>query len=112
MTADEMAFAGAVYGARESSTAWFYYNSANLPSTTNGICWSMSPYYYWMSDGGRGEMFVSTSVDGSGFTYHFLGSSYLGIVRPVISLKSCVKYSSGDGTSENPYTILETESGC
>ena len=112
MTADEMAFAGAVYGARESSTAWFYYNSANLPSTTNGICWSMSPYYYWMSDGGRGEMFVSTSVDGNGFTYYFLGSSYLGIVRPVISLKSCVKYSSGDGTAENPYTILETESGC
>ena len=112
MTADEMAFAGAVYGASESSTAWFYYNSANLPSTTNGICWSMSPYYYWMSDGGRGEMFVSTSDDGNGLSYYFLGSTYLGIVRPVVSLKSCVKYASGDGTPENPYTIEETETGC
>ena len=112
MTADEMAFAGTVYGAGESSTAWFYYNSANLPSTINGIWWSMSPYYYWMSDGGMGEMFASTSDDGNDFTYYFLGSSYRGNVRPVISLKSCVKYSSGDGTAENPYTILETESGC
>ena len=112
MTADEMAFAGAVYGARESSTAWFYYNSANLPSTINGIWWSMSPYTYWMSDVEMGVMFASHSIDGNGFTCNFLGSSYLGIVRPVISLKSCVKYSSGDGTAENPYTILETESGC
>ena len=29
-------------------------------------------------------------------------------IRPVISLKSCVKYSSGDGSSGSPYTILET----
>ena len=33
-------------------------------------------------------------------------------VRPVTSLKSCVKWSSGDGTAANPYTIVETESGC
>ena len=26
-------------------------------------------------------------------------------VRPVISLKSCVKHSSGDGTSSNPYEV-------
>ena len=30
----------------------------------------------------------------------------------VISLKSCVKYSSGDGSSSNPYEIKETSSGC
>ena len=26
-------------------------------------------------------------------------------VRPVLSLKSCVKYSNGDGTPTNPYTV-------
>ena len=33
-------------------------------------------------------------------------------VRPVVSLKSCVKYASGDGSASNPYTIEETASGC
>ena len=33
-------------------------------------------------------------------------------ITPVISLKSCVKYSSGDGTATNPYIIEETGSGC
>ena len=34
-------------------------------------------------------------------------------VRPVISLKSCVKYSSGDGSSGSPYTIfLDSDISC
>ena len=33
-------------------------------------------------------------------------------VRPTISLKSCVKYASGDGSASDPYTIKETETGC
>jgi len=33
-------------------------------------------------------------------------------VRPALSLKSCVKYSSGDGSANEPYTIKETETGC
>ncbi len=33
-------------------------------------------------------------------------------VRPVVSLKSCVKTSGGDGSASNPYTIEETTSGC
>ena len=33
-------------------------------------------------------------------------------VRPAISLKSCIKYSTGDGSASAPYTIEETTSGC
>ena len=33
-------------------------------------------------------------------------------VRPAISLKSCIKYSTGDGSASDPYTIEETETGC
>jgi len=33
-------------------------------------------------------------------------------VRPAISLKSCIKYSTGDGSASAPYTIEETTSEC
>ena len=29
----------------------------------------------------------------------------INVLRPVISLKACVKYSSGDGSSTNPYQV-------
>lgn len=53
-------------------------------------------------------------VYGSGIPgyLHFAKVDNFKSVRPVISLKSCVKYSSGDGSSSNPYEIKETSSGC
>lgn len=66
----------------------------------------MSPFYY-----PDDEMPTMCYVDGNG-TLGSVKTSLTSKVRPVISLKSCVKYSSGDGSSGSPYTILETESGC
>lgn len=34
------------------------------------------------------------------------------LVRPVLSINSCVKWASKDGSPEKPYIILETENGC
>ena len=45
-------------------------------------------------------------------SYEIVDEADVQVARPVISLKSCVKYSSGDGSANNPYTILETTSGC
>ena len=105
MTADEIAFAGGVaFKTMNTPYAWFMSNSAGSKVSYNW--WSLSPVewdgynryvWYWDSDAAYlNESYVSTTRS----------------VRPVISLKSCTLYSTGDGSATNPYTILETESGC
>ena len=105
MTADEVVFAGGVYGT--NAPTWYYTNSSLESSTGSTVWWLLSPN------------------DGSAFSCGFsvYGSSYPGLlneatigsthgVRPAISLKSCVKTSGGDGSANAPYTIKETTSGC
>ena len=104
MTADEIMFAGGVVGIRMNTPyAWFISNSAGTQVSTEW--WSLSPIRsgsftqvgYWNS----GDAYLSGN-----FVYGTLA------VRPVISLKSCIKYSTGNGTPETPYEIVETSSGC
>ena len=109
MTVDEIMRAGGKGSTSLSSPyAWYYLNSAN-GSITGGTYWLLlSPDRL---NGGRADVFI---VYGSSYP-GYLGSNGVagpGAVRPAISLKSCIKYSTGDGTAENPYTILETSSGC
>ena len=105
MTADEIAFAGGVaFRTMNTPYAWFISNSVGTQVST--YWWSLSPgnwsngnafVWYWNSDNA------------------YLGNNLVGYthaVRPAISLKSCIKYSTGDGTSESPYEIVETSSGC
>ena len=105
MTADEVSFAGGLYG--NNAQTWYYYNSAKGSSTGSTFWWLLSPNY-WV---------------GGAYVFGVYGSSYPGRlnyyrvnnthgVRPAISLKSCIKYSTGNGTSETPYEIVETSSGC
>ncbi len=106
MTADEIAYAGGV--AYENAPMWYYTNSSLESSTGTTYWWSLSP------DGWDGRNAFSWLVDGSdypGGLNTFLVTSSRG-VRPVVSLKACVKYSTGNGTSETPYEIVETSSGC
>ena len=106
MTADEVSFAGGLY--LTSAPTWYYYNSANKSSTGSTDWWLLSPFYW----GGSGAFVFD--VYGSfrpgdlnnGFVNNAVG------VRPVISLKSCIKYSTGNGSASDPYTIKETTSGC
>jgi len=83
LTADEIAYAGAVYGIENKS---MYLNSGFE-------LWTMSP-------SGDNRMF---SYNGRIFDY-LANDSPLG-VRPVINLKSTVQITRGNGTYENPYVI-------
>ena len=106
MTADEVSFAGGLYGT--NAPTWYYYNSANGSSTGSTFWWLLSPGVWSGSDAG---VFYVYGSSGPGFLNNvnvFAG----GGVRPVISLKSCIKYSTGNGSASDPYTIKETTSGC
>ena len=109
MTADEIAYAGGkVFIKLSSPYAWYYLNSVGESITGSTKWWSLSPRSW------NGSVSIVWYVYGSGFpgelnTFSVVDSYAL---RPVLSLKSCIKYSTGDGTATNPYTILDTETGC
>ena len=105
MTADEIVFAGGVsFQTMSTPYAWFISNSTGTQVST--YWWSLSPIIWrgssarvWYWNSGKAYLYVNGVV----YTY---------AVRPALSLKSCVKYSSGDGSASDPYTIKETISGC
>ncbi len=106
MTADEVSFAGGVYN--NNAETWYYYNSAKGSSTGSTWWWLLSPYFW---SGSYAYVFY---VSGSSFPGYF-NNDGVGIahgVRPAVSLKSCIKYSTGNGSANEPYTIKETTSGC
>ena len=106
MTADEVTFAGGLW--TENAPTWYHYNSANGSSTGSTFWWLLSPYSWY-----GGGTFVF-GVEGSSHP-GYLGSGFVNDtygVRPAISLKSCIKYSTGNGSASDPYTIKETTSGC
>ena len=106
MTADEVSFAGG--GFATNAEAWYYKNSANGSSTGETIWWLLSPNYW--SGAGPIVFSVSGSSDPGYLSSGHVNRTYG--VRPTLSLKSCVKYSSGNGSASDPYTIKETTSGC
>ena len=105
MTADEIAFAGGVaFQTMNTPYAWFISNSVGTQVSTSW--WSLSPFS-WRN----GIAFVwCWYSDYASLYFNYVDYTYA--VRPAISLKSCIKYSTGDGTSESPYEIVETSSGC
>ena len=106
MTADEISYAGGLWAA--DALTWYSKNSTRDSSTGRIWWWTMSPYRW------RSSFAYVFYVKGSS-NPGYLGNTNVGNtsgVRPVISLKSCVLTSGGDGTASNPYTILETSSGC
>ena len=106
MTADEVSFAGGLY--LTSAPTWYYYNSANKSSTGSTDWWLLSPFNW---NGSYAVVFVVLGSSDPGYlSYNCVNAA--GGVRPVISLKSCIKYSTGNGSASDPYTIKETASGC
>ncbi len=107
MTADEIAYAGGVAG--QKAPMWYYTNSSLESSTGTTYWWSLSPYYW---DGNSDYSWYVYGSSNPGYS----GSDYVGFsrgVRPVVSLKSCIKYSTGNGTSETPYEIdLDPDISC
>ena len=108
MTADEVSFAGGVYG--EKALTWYYKNSANGSSTGSTWWWLLSPGDW---NGSIASVFYVGGSSRPGYLNPSSVRSTYG-VRPVLSLKSCVKTSGGDGSASDPYTIKETAStsGC
>ena len=106
MTADEIAYAGGV--PFKNAPMWYYTNSTFKSSTGTTYWWSLSPSSW---GGSSANVWL---VLGSGFPGDLNSNGVDGShgVRPVVSLKSCIKYSTGNGTSETPYEIVETSSGC
>ena len=111
MTADEVSFAGGVY--LKNALAWYYNNSANESSTDETFWWLLTPDHW---NGGEYSYASVLFVRTDSFNWGKIDDKEVEVssmgVRPAISIKSCVKYSSGDGTADNPYTIKETTSGC
>ena len=105
MTADEVSFAGGVYG--KDAETW-YYNSANKSSTGETWWWLLSPYHWFIS---YANVFFVYGSSRPGYLNDSDVKSAYG-VRPAVSLKSCAKYSTGNGSANEPYTIKETASGC
>ena len=106
MTADEVSFAGGLWGT--NAQTWYYYNSAKGSSTGSTWWWLLSP-----ASGNSSYAYVFFVVGSS--NPGFLSSTYVSHtygVRPAVSLKSCVKTSGGDGSASAPYTIEESTSGC
>ena len=105
MTADELAYAGGV--AYTDSPMWYYTNSTLESSTGTQWWWSLSPSI-WDS-----KYADSWRVSGSGSPGYLYSYSVYGSfgVRPVVSLKSCVQWKSGNGSATSPYEIAEN-GGC
>ena len=90
ITADEVAYAGGVYGSTNES--YYLY--------TNQYYWTMSPSYF-------------AAANSYAYVFAVYSNSYLSWlnvriaygVRPVINLKTDVQLS-GSGTSTDPYTVV------
>ena len=106
MTADEISFAGGLWATK--APTWYYYNSANGSSTGSEWWWLLSPRDW--SGSNAYVFYVSGSSHLGYLSYGYVNGPH--VVRPAISLKSCIKYSTGNGSASAPYTIEETETGC
>ena len=101
MTVDEMVFAGAVFGDGGYDTLWTYNNSNNASITGTSNWWTMSPS--WYNQGMSLNIVYGSKNPGKLVSTNVTSTTT--VVRPVISLKYCTQYSSGDGSSSNPYTV-------
>ena len=87
ITADEVAYAGGVYGSRNAS--YYLYNGQDY--------WTMSPSYF----SGTGAYILYVSSNGNLSDYRV---SYTRGVRPVINLSASVTVT-GSGTTTDPYVV-------
>ena len=120
MTADEISYAGGL-SANYNANAWYFRNAKEGTLTTSSdrtdVSYSsIGSQWWWLLsprdwDGGGARVFTVGGLSDPGdlnYGYVYLTTG----VRPALSLKSCVKYESGNGSASDPYTIKETSSGC
>ena len=105
MTADEIAFAGGV-AIQTMNTPYVWFMSNSVGTKVSTAWWSLSPIIWGGSYATVWRWYSSNACLNRDLVSDTI------TVRPAISLKSCTLYGTGDGSATNPYTILETESGC
>ena len=94
LTSDEVAFAGAIYGAFQTNANYY------LHENTGTYWWTMSPYRVKSKDANIATVRADGGLDDS-------DADLDKGLRPAISLKSNTEISSGNGTSSAPYIIDE-----
>ena len=95
ITADEVAYAGGVYGT--NNTSYYLY--------TGEYYWTMTPISFYSSSIAFVYLITDSIFSGGFFGYNWVNESYG--VRPVINLRADVQLS-GSGTASDPYTVVET----
>ena len=102
ITADEVSFAGGSVNTNSSGTIW-------LASYGGWTLSPLEPGYPSENSYDKSARIIAFSggyINTSTAQLNYLTSSWRGNkLHPVISIKSCVKYSSGNGTSTNPYIV-------
>ena len=98
LTMDEVAYAGAIY-----------VTSQDTMYLINGdYFWTMSPYQFFSAPS-VGYTAMTWLIGGGGFARQAHVDLGGVSVRPVINLKSCTLWKSGNGTSSLPYQISECD---
>ena len=109
MTADEVMFAGSIFKSQsysiENESAYYYRNSLGYSATDDATWWTMTPCNFYNDNYGAYMVSVSGALE-SAYTGDLEENAVVtsASVRPVISLKSCVKLS-GRGSTSDPYTV-------
>ncbi|MCI8330597.1 MAG: hypothetical protein HFE04_00680 [Bacilli bacterium] len=104
MTADEIVYAGGKHGT-SSYYAYYYLNKNKGSITGSNAWWTMSPNI-WVGE--NTQQVTSFAVRGSDYPGALFAETVHAnrVIRPVISLKSEVQVTGGDGSGSNPYTVL------
>ncbi len=102
MTADEIVYAGGIYS-ETNSDVYYIRNSLGNSVTGDENWWTMTPAYSMSSS-------AVFNMWSSGGFWNIFVSDVNTVVRPVISLKSCVEFE-GSGLSNDPYTVKEFADG-
>ena len=102
ITADELVYAGLIYG--QSEYNWLGISTSNTSPTGTNNWWTMTPH-----DSKSLDMVVSIVSDSPPSIKIDKKSLADAVVRPVISLKSCTTWVSGDGRPSNPYVVSVSE---
>ena len=93
ITADEVAYAGGVYGTSDSK--YYLYNGQSY--------WTMSPIHW---KGSSAESYAQVfRIDSKGYLANTGVVNFNIGLRPVINLKSDTTFSGGKGTQSNPYVV-------
>jgi len=66
--------------------------------------WTMTPRSFFSDDGQYNMVFNANTISYSSTS----GNGFVGDIRPVISLKPNITYTTGDGSTSNPY-VIDTE---